>query len=122
MYAAGEGVEQDDARAAEWFKRGADAGHVNAMYNYSHHVSHEKGVEFDAGVAMKWLRMAAEHGLEPAQNDLARIQGKDLADLLFGGTNSEDYAKQEWQRKADEAEARRRTESFNADMQRNRNP
>ena len=33
LYEAGEGVEQSDAKACEWWTRAAEQGHVQAQHN-----------------------------------------------------------------------------------------
>tara|TARA_R110002072_G_scaffold63662_1_gene158148 strand:- start:591 stop:1118 length:528 start_codon:yes stop_codon:yes gene_type:complete len=57
--AQGNGVPEDQERAAEWFRRGAEAGHGQSMYFLAHRYLEGKGVPADRAQALKWFRGAA---------------------------------------------------------------
>ena len=63
----GDGVPQDDAEAARWFRRAAKRGHADAQ-NYLgvlHHMG--RGISQGDAEAVKWYRKAAEQQNAPAQ-------------------------------------------------------
>ena len=72
LYDSGEGVAQDHAEAAKWFRLAAEQGLAQAqlslgfLYYYG-----GEGVAQDHAEAIKWLRLAAEQGLARAQFNLS---------------------------------------------------
>ena len=74
--AEGVGVERDDARAAQWFRRAAE-NVVNAQYRYGRVLAEGRGVPQDFKEARRWLQEAASKNLLEALLDLAalNIQG-----------------------------------------------
>jgi TPR repeat protein len=66
----GQGVHQDNAQAMIWFRKAADAGNSDAMYNVG--VGYEKGegVAQDYGEAMRWFQKAADGGNAQAMYNL----------------------------------------------------
>lgn len=73
MYAVGDGIEQDDAKAVVWFQKAADQGDASAPYNLGIMYDHGRGVEKDDRQAAKWYRKAAEQGVAYAQYNLANM-------------------------------------------------
>jgi len=76
MYAGGVGVPRDDALAAEWFHRAADAGLAQAQYNLGVLYEHGQGVRLDGRAALVWYSRAAEQGYEPARERLDALMAK----------------------------------------------
>ena len=70
MYADGEGVAEDDAEAARWYRLAADQGHANAQYILGLKYGNGEGVPEDDAEAVRWLRLAADQGLADAQYNL----------------------------------------------------
>ena len=72
-YAAGNGVEQDDTKAPEWFRRVAGLGVVDAQYFYGLRCAAGRGVTQSESEAVLWLRRAADQNYGPAKNSLQRL-------------------------------------------------
>jgi len=70
MYHKGEGVPQDQAEAAKWYRRAAEQGHASAQHNLGVMYDEGKGVPQDYAEAVTWYRRAAEQGHADAQNNL----------------------------------------------------
>lgn len=73
MYAAGNGTDQDDAKAARWYRRAADHGVANAQYALGLFYSEGRGVLKDTAEALKLYRSAAQLGLVEAQNKVDQM-------------------------------------------------
>lgn len=75
--AEGVGVERDDARAAQWFRRAADHI-VNAQYRYGRILAEGRGVPQNFEEARHWLQQAANTNMLEALLDLAalKLQGR----------------------------------------------
>jgi TPR repeat protein len=67
MYYAGQGTAQDQARAAEWFRRAAERGSPDAQYLLGKLYYHGQGVSQNYDEAAKWLQEAALLGKPQAQ-------------------------------------------------------
>ncbi len=69
MYDFGdEGVEQDDAQAAYWYRKAAEQGSLDAQYRLGEKYKFGgEGVEQDDAQAVYWYRKAAEQGNPNAQ-------------------------------------------------------
>ena len=70
MYYKGQGVPQDDAEAAKWYRKAADQGDAVAQNNIGLMYDNGRGVPQDYGEAVKWYRRAAEQGQTGAQFNL----------------------------------------------------
>ncbi len=70
MYDAGNGVPQDPAIAAKWYRKAADQGDASAQFALGVMYSGGQGVARDAGLAVKWFRKSAEQGDSRAQWNL----------------------------------------------------
>ena len=68
--AKGKGVKGDLDVAMKWYRRAADAGHTEAMFEYAERYYFGQEVKNDYTKAMKWFRKAAEQGDAVAQNNL----------------------------------------------------
>ncbi len=79
MYARGEGVAQNDAEAAKWFRLAAAQGDAQAQYYLGAIYFYGQGVAKDYVEAAKWYRLAAAQGDAHTQTQLglmyARGQG-----------------------------------------------
>ena len=71
MYATGQGVQQDNAAAALWFRKAAEQGYVPAQSNLGTLYLYGRGVTQDDNEAVMWFRRAAD------QNDA-------VAEFLLG--------------------------------------
>ena len=69
MYADGEGVIEDDALAAEWFRKAAEQGDASAQYNLGTRYALGEGLIEDSVYAHMWLNIAASQGHEKARSN-----------------------------------------------------
>ena len=72
-YDLGQGVPQDLAEAAMWYRRAAAQGNARAQSNLGVIYFMGKGVRRDHGEAARWLRLAAEQGDGTAQYFLGML-------------------------------------------------
>ena len=105
-YAAGSGVDQDDAIAANWYRKAADLGNIEGEIRLAGCYRDGKGVSRDMTQAATWYRKAAEQGESAAQATLGSLysvgQGvsRDDVEAYFwfdlaassNGPNQEKYA------------------------------
>src|SRR5262249_3104368 len=68
LYARGDGVGQDMAEAAQWFRRAADGGHPDAQYTLG--MTYATGPRRNIVEALSWWRKAAVQGHIDAQYNL----------------------------------------------------
>ncbi len=68
MYFGGEGVTQDDTKAAYWFEQAAKSAHPAAQDTLAYLYLHGRGVDADRTQAYAWYRVAAENGIFLAKN------------------------------------------------------
>ena len=61
-YHNGHGVEQDQKKGVEWFRKAADKGLAHAMYNLGNAYNSGRGVKRDRLEAQKWYKKAADLG------------------------------------------------------------
>ncbi|MGD8999155.1 MAG: SPOR domain-containing protein [Granulosicoccaceae bacterium] len=66
LYAYGEGIKRNDAEAAKWFERAAQAGSAQAQYNLGILYENGWGVEKDPAQARLWYQQAANQGRKDA--------------------------------------------------------
>lgn len=69
-YDDGEGVEQDYAKAAEWYRKAAEQGAAEAQYHLGVLYYEGDGVEQNYTKTAEWYRKAADQGDDEAQNNL----------------------------------------------------
>ena len=67
MYEKAEGVAQDYARAAAWYRKAAGEGDAMAQFNLGWMYDYGRGVAQDDAQAVAWYRKAAEQGDARAQ-------------------------------------------------------
>lgn len=65
-YLSGEGVEQNDDKAAEWFEAAASKGSPEAQTQLGLMYFSGSGVEVSQSEAVTWIGMAAAQGYDPA--------------------------------------------------------
>jgi len=75
-YRNGEGVEQDNEKAVEWFLKAAEQGNAEAQFALGVCYHNGEGVKQDYEQTIKWLQKAAEQGHKDAFHALhvARIE------------------------------------------------
>jgi TPR repeat protein len=66
-YWEGEGVAQDYAEAAKWFRKAAEQGDMFSQFATGSNFEHGKGVAKDLAEALRWYRKAADQGYARAQ-------------------------------------------------------
>jgi len=71
IYAKGQGVKQDYAEAAKWYRQAADQENAGAQAALGELYEAGQGVPRDEAEAAKWYRRAADQGHAPAQYSLA---------------------------------------------------
>ena len=62
MFIEGQGVAQDDAEAAKWFRNAAEQGRAVAQFNLGVMYATSQGVPQDHVQALMWFNLAAAHG------------------------------------------------------------
>ena len=70
MYKKGQGVPQDYAQAALWWRKAAEQGYAQAQYNLAASYYNGEGVPQDYAQAALWFCKAAEQGHAHAQYNL----------------------------------------------------
>ena len=73
IYETGDGVEQDGAKAVEWYTKAADLGDSDAMNSLGYMYETGNGVEQDGAKAVEWYTKAADSGHTDAMNYLGYI-------------------------------------------------
>ena len=69
-YDDGDGVPENDRKAARWYRMAAEQGHAAAQFTLGAMYSGGRDVPENDQEAVKWYRMAAEQGHAAAQFDL----------------------------------------------------
>ncbi len=101
MYSIGMGgLPQDDARAAQLTRKGAEQGHAWAQQSLASRYAKGRGVPQDDREAVKWFRKAADQGVAEAQYGLGYMY------RTGRGVQQDDTQAAIWLRKsADQGEA-----------------
>ena len=88
IYAKGQGVAQDDAQAAAWYRKSADKGNAFAQTNLALFLAQGRGVKQDYTEAAKYYRKAAAQGVTFAATEsrwaLCSRPGREEAGLCRG--------------------------------------
>jgi len=66
MYSLGQGVAQDYAEAARWYRLAAEQGYPRAQFNLAFMYAHGNGVIQDYSTAHMWFNIAASTGYSDA--------------------------------------------------------
>lgn len=72
-YFDGIGIEQDYAKAFEWYFLAAEQGHEKAQYNVAYAYANGIGTQKNVEEAIKWYGRSADHGVALAQYGLAKL-------------------------------------------------
>ena len=96
IYDNGEGVEEDNQKAVEWYRRAAEQGDANAQNNLGLMYYNGEGVKEDNQKAVEWYRRAAEQGDANAQYNLGLMYDNGE------GVEEDNQKAIEWYRKAAE--------------------
>lgn len=64
---------RNDRKAFEWLSRSSELGHVGSMHGLAMCLLDGKGVRQKPAEGMRWLRQAANHGVQSAQYELGLI-------------------------------------------------
>ena len=73
LYANGQGVTKDDAKARQWYEKAAIQGHVEAQVNLGVLLMYARGGQQDYKMAVYYLRLAANQGNDLAQRRLGQM-------------------------------------------------
>ena len=73
MYATGEGVPKNTAKAAEWFEKAAAQGDADAQTILGHMYATGDGVPKNAVKSAEWYQKSADLGFAPSMNNLGQI-------------------------------------------------
>jgi len=96
MYYVGEGTEQSDEKAAEWYRKGAEQGLDVAQFDLGTMCLMGRGTERSDVEALAWYLKAAEQGYADAQNNVCFM-------FEHGRGTEQSYEKAaEWYAKASE--------------------
>ena len=76
VYASGEGVAQDYAKAREWYEKAAAKGDTGAMQNLGWAYESGEGVAQDYAKAREWYEKAAANGAAWAKRSLEQLAEK----------------------------------------------
>lgn len=76
LYETGQGVQQDNTKAAEWYRRAAERGNAEAQAQLGNMYSLGKGVSQNYVLAYLWLDLAARQGNKQAQVVRERVAAK----------------------------------------------
>ena len=68
MYFGGEGIPQDDSKAAYWFEQAAKLAHAGAQDTLAYLYLHGRGLDIDKIQSYAWYCVAAENGIFLAKN------------------------------------------------------
>ena len=78
MYANGEGVAKDYAKAFKWYRRSAEQGNAKAQGNLGSMYANGEGVPKDTIEGLAWSNIAAASGNEPF------VRNRDLLERRVG--------------------------------------
>ena len=73
LYANGQGVTKDDAKARQWYEKAAAQGHVEAQVNLGILLMYARGGQQDYKMAVYYLRLSANQGNDLAQRRLGQM-------------------------------------------------
>ena len=82
---------RDNARAASWYRRAADAGSARGMSNLGYAYSQGLGVNRDEKVGIEWLRRGVDGGDETAMTRLGMMYEKGICGLPRDGIRALEY-------------------------------
>ena len=74
MYVNGQGVEQNEQKAFEWFSKAATQGDVGSQYSLGIMYDNGYGTAKNTVLAKEWYLKAANNGNDQAKQALSEIQ------------------------------------------------
>jgi TPR repeat protein len=94
MYFGGQGIPQNDVKAAYWFEQAAKSGHAGAQDTLAYMYLHGRGLGMDKVHAYAWYRVAAENGVFLAKNVSENLKKQmDHTDKIHADILSREYLK-----------------------------
>jgi TPR repeat protein len=72
MYDFGQGVDENNVIAVDWYRKAAEQGNPDAQRELGLMYDYGEGVEINDEIAADWFRKAAKQGHSDAQNDLGQ--------------------------------------------------
>ena len=72
-YETGQGCDQNDTKAVEWYEKSANLGFSLAMFNVGNCYKNGWGVTKDLNQAREWYTKSAAQGDELAQSQLDQL-------------------------------------------------
>jgi TPR repeat protein len=72
-YEKGQGCDQNQTKAVEWYEKSANSGYSVAMSNIGLCYEYERGVTKDVNQAREWYTKAAAQGHATAQTKLDQL-------------------------------------------------
>lgn len=101
MYDQGQGVQQSDAKAMDWYERAAQQGEPRAQYNLGLMYLNGQGVPPDVVKAYYWISLSANRGNARARDGRDYVGEKMSTEQLAGAKRLiQEYEEQAAQRKA----------------------
>ena len=95
MYFGGEGIPQDDEKAAFWFGQAAKLDHAGAQDTLAYLYLHGRGLDTDLVQAYAWYCVAAENGIFLAKNISENLKKQmDTEERLHADLLSNQYIKE----------------------------
>ncbi len=98
LYYSGDGVPQDDAEAARWYRRAAEQGHAEAQYALGLLIYHiGRGAPQDNTQALLWIYLAASQGEDNAQRTLGLVEKETApADISEARRMAREWKRKTW--------------------------
>lgn len=93
MYDAGNGIDKDNAKAVEWYRKAAEQGDAIAQCNLGYMYDSGYGVGQDYSKAIEWYEKAAKQGLARAQCNLGYMYDRGHGVFVDKGRAKEWYIK-----------------------------
>lgn len=93
IYDFGEGIEQNDSKAVEWYRKAAEQGHAEAQCYLGISYKNGQGVSQSDSKAVEWYHKAAEQGHAGAQCNLGVMYENGLGVVQNFSTAVELYQK-----------------------------
>ena len=94
MYAAGEGVPEDDAEAVQWYRMAAEQGFDKAQLHLGYMYAAGEGIPKDYIQAYAWWNIAAAQGEETAKENLESITNEMST---AGITKAQELSREYWE-------------------------
>jgi TPR repeat protein len=116
LYATGDWTgPHDPVRAAEWYRRAAERGHIDAQYNLGCMYLRGEGVPSDPTEGLRWLRCAADQGDGQTLGFLSEVYRNGYygapSDLEEAERLDKQYRETEWYRMSEQRRAGREPHS-----------